>query len=129
MITPAMFPPPVNSACPVTPSILTTAAAAPRGKAAPAERPSTEKPREQEEFRPRPERKGKKPFVPPPGRNAGKALGGNFIGKQRLEREQRIAKRTEPGDRATPPPHEDAPAIKSEIRAAHPLGDAARADD
>ena len=42
---------------------------------------------EEKEFRPRPERKGKKPFVPRTGRNAGKPLGGNYLGRQRLERE------------------------------------------
>lgn len=40
------------------------------------------------EFKPRPERKGKKPFIPPTGRNAGRALGGNYLGRQRLEREK-----------------------------------------
>jgi pseudouridine synthase len=55
------------------------------------ERPSPET-RERKEFRPRPARKGKKPFVPPSGRNAGKALGGNFIGRQRAEREGRVPK-------------------------------------
>jgi pseudouridine synthase len=39
------------------------------------------------EFRRRPERKGKKPFIPPTGRNAGKPLGGNMPGRRRLERE------------------------------------------
>jgi pseudouridine synthase len=84
---------------------------------------------EEEEFRPRPERKGKKPFIPPTGRNAGKPLGGNFIGKQRLEREQRQSKRPQNIDESVPPPHEDTPTIKSEVHAEHPLGDAAQSDD
>ena len=79
-------------------------------------------PREEKEFRPRPERKGRKPFVPPTGRNAGKPIGGNFIGRQRLQREKAPS-------HENPPPHEDAPTIKSEIRAIHPLGDLARGDD
>jgi 23S rRNA pseudouridine2605 synthase len=73
-------------------------------------------------FQERPERKGKKPFVPPTGRNAGKSLGGNFIGKQRLERE------------ASKPIHEDGDALEgSDIpqspKRAHPLGDAAQSDE
>jgi len=62
------------------------------------------------EFRPRPVRKGKKPFVPPSGRNAGKLLGGNFAGRQRLERE------------FSKEPAGDVP------MAPHPLGDEAQGD-
>jgi pseudouridine synthase len=81
----------------------------PRAKSAGSHTPRPEK-----EFRPRPERKGKKPFVPPTGRNAGKPLGGNFIGRQRLERESHST----PG---APPPRTPP--------ASHPLGDAARSDE
>lgn len=69
------------------------------------------------EFKERPVRKGKKPFVPPSGRNAGKALGGNFIGRKRAERE------------ATQPPVAHVEQIKREVRTNHPLGDAAQADE
>jgi hypothetical protein len=68
------------------------------------------------EYKERPVRKGKKPFVPPSGRNAGKALGGNFIGKKRAEKES-----------TTPDaPLED---VKREVRSSHPLGDAAKSDE
>jgi pseudouridine synthase len=68
-------------------------------------------------FRPQPVRKGRKPFVPPSGRNAGKVLGGSFLGRKRLERE------------GGAPAHEDAGTIRAEIRANHPLGDAAGSDE
>ncbi len=68
-------------------------------------------------FRPQPVRKGRKPFVPPSGRNAGKVLGGSFLGRKRMERESGV------------PAHEDAGAIQREIRAEHPLGDAAGSDE
>jgi hypothetical protein len=68
------------------------------------------------ERRERPERKGKKPFVPPSGRNAGKSLGGNYLGRKRLQETMLDA--------------DDAPtATESEFHAEHPLGDAAHADD
>jgi hypothetical protein len=59
----------------------------PRHSAAQSEGPkeSARRERERKPRPPRPERKGKKPFVPPTGRNAGKALGGNYIGKRRHE--------------------------------------------
>ncbi len=62
------------------------------------------------EFRPRPERKGKKPFIPKTGRNAGKPLGGNFAGRQRLEREARNSSSSESH-------------IASESVHEHPLGE------
>jgi len=62
------------------------------------------------EFRERPERKGKKPFIPPSGRNAGKALGGNFIGRKRFEQMQNQI-------------DDNGEEIK------HPLGDAAKSDE
>ncbi len=97
-------------------------------------------PKEEKPFRKAPVRKGKKPFVPPTGRNAGKALGGNFLGKKRLEREQLREERELDGipqgeqrGRQEPsgdaPRHEDAATIRKEVRAAHPLGGAARADE
>jgi pseudouridine synthase len=107
------------------PPLASAAPVASPGRAGPAGRPSTHKRGEPEE-RPRPERKGKKPFIPPTGRNAGKPIGGNYIGKQRLEREKRTPRPAR--DRAIPP-HEDPATIKSEIRATHPLGDAAQSDD
>ena len=69
------------------------------------------------EFRPRPVRRGKRPFIPPTGRNAGKSLGGNFIGRKRLEQQR-------------PPQDADAIAdMKDEPRTIHPLGDAAQSDE
>jgi 23S rRNA pseudouridine2605 synthase len=50
--------------------------------------PDDAPPARRKEFQRRPERKGRKPFVPPSGRNAGVPLGGNVIGRQRLERER-----------------------------------------
>jgi 23S rRNA pseudouridine2605 synthase len=69
------------------------------------------------EFQDRPARKGKKPFVPPSGRNAGKALGGNFIGRKRAERE------------AAQSPAAHIEKLKREVRTSHPLGDAAQTDE
>ncbi len=82
------------------------AAEQPRKKAVTpvAKTPSHEK----KEYRPRPQRKGKKPFVPPTGRNAGKPLGGNFLGRQRLGIDEHG---------------------ESQIRVEHPLGDAAKSDE
>lgn len=91
-------------------------------------RSSPAKPSADEGFRPRPERKGRKPFIPPTGRNAGKPLGGNFIGRQRLSKEQHGAKGSS-GVADDAPAHADVPAIKSEVRAIHPLGDAAQSED
>jgi 23S rRNA pseudouridine2605 synthase len=56
---------------------------------------------------PRPERKGRKPFVPPSGRNAGVPLGGNLIGRRRLERERQGGGEDSamPGNGGTPPAH------------------------
>ena len=71
--------------------------------------------REKAEFRPRPKHKGKKPFVPPSGRNKGKPLGGNFIGRQRLENEMGNV------DKSVAPDGIPGPA--------HPLGDLARDED
>jgi pseudouridine synthase len=97
-------------------------------KQRPAPEPSGPKP-----FRRQPVRKGKKPFVPPTGRNAGKQVGGNFLGKKRLEREQlreeRAREEAEAPSAKGPPRHEDAGTIKKEVRAAHPLGDAATSDE
>ena len=77
------------------------------------------KPRAEKEFRERPVRKGKKPFVPPTGRNAGKPLGGNFIGRIRAEKEQRRSTAESADiDVSEPSP-----------RASHPLGDAAKSDE
>ena len=81
----------------------------------------TQEEREQKrwkEFKERPVRKGKKPFVPPSGRNAGKALGGNFIGRKRVEKEDKV-KNAES--------HVEQP--KGEVRTSHPLGDAAQSDE
>jgi hypothetical protein len=58
----------------------------------------------------RPERKGRKPFVPPSGRNAGKPLGGDLFGRRRLEREGYVPERRS----LTPGPSGDLPT--------HPLG-------
>lgn len=97
-------------------------------KQRPEPEPSGPKP-----FRRQPVRKGKKPFVPPTGRNAGKPVGGNFLGKKRLEREQlREEREREAADEGVSkrvPRHEDAGTIKKEVRAAHPLGDAAQSDE
>jgi 23S rRNA pseudouridine2605 synthase len=77
--------------------------------AAPAER--------REQFR-RPERKGRKPFIPPSGRNAGMPLGGNLAGRRRLAREGRGVR----GDSAMAPgPSGDMPP--------HPLGRDAKSED
>ena len=71
----------------------------------------------------RPVRKGRKPFIPPTGRNAGVALGGNYIGRKRLETEKRM----------TPKPQQEAPMPEQELppmpKAAHPLGKAAKSDE
>jgi len=77
--------------------------------------------REREERRARPERKGRKPFVPPSGRNAGKMLGGDFRGRKRVE-QQAFAE--EGGDEESPPKMEGSNDLPS-----HPLGGAAGADE
>jgi pseudouridine synthase len=87
-------------------------------------------PAPRKEFRERPARKGKKPFVPPSGRNAGKPLGGNFIGRKLLEANERRNARelkTESTDNFIA--DDSAPAASSPPRASHPLGDAARSDE
>jgi hypothetical protein len=86
-------------------------------------------------YRRQPVRKGKKPFVPPTGRNAGKALGGNFLGKKRAEREQLRAERELEGipqgekTKREAGPVDEAEAVRKEVRAVHPLGDAARGEE
>jgi pseudouridine synthase len=86
-------------------------------------------------YRRQPVRKGKKPFVPPTGRNAGKALGGNFIGKKRAEREQLRAEREMEGipqgeeTKREAGPVDEGEAVRKEVRAVHPLGDAASSDE
>jgi 23S rRNA pseudouridine2605 synthase len=75
------------------------------------------KSRNEKERKPRPERKGRKPFVPPTGRNAGKPLGGNYIGKRRHQQEVFEA---DPTENETP----SAPPVSN-----HPLGFEARDDD
>jgi pseudouridine synthase len=86
-----------------------------------ARKPEAAEPAKAKEFRERPVRKGKKPFVPPTGRNAGKALGGNFIGRIRAEKDQRrSAGRSESPETESP---------ESSPRPSHPLGDAATSDE
>jgi pseudouridine synthase len=77
-------------------------------------KPEPAEPAKRKEFRERPVRKGKKPFVPPSGRNAGKMLGGNFVGRQRAENEAR---------------RRDGESQESAPRTSHPLGDAAKSDE
>jgi pseudouridine synthase len=91
-----------------------------------ARKPEPAKPRAEKEFRERPVRKGKKPFVPPTGRNAGKPLGGNFIGRMRAEKdERRSARAAQSSDIET----SDIETSESSPRASHPLGDAAKSDE
>jgi 23S rRNA pseudouridine2605 synthase len=73
----------------------------------------------EKELRRRPERKGKKPFIPPTGRNAGLPLGGNMAGKRRLERERR-----EDNGAESPAREQHAADLPR-----HPLGDGAIVDD
>jgi 23S rRNA pseudouridine2605 synthase len=73
--------------------------------------------KKEREFRVRPVRKGKKPFVPPSGRNVGKTLGGNFMGRKRFEQRGRE-------DRT-----QNAEEMKHEPRSSHPLGDQAKSDE
>jgi 23S rRNA pseudouridine2605 synthase len=87
-----------------------------------APKPMTHEPKartsaERRETRERPVRKGRKPFIPPTGRNAGKPIGGNYIGRQRLQRETQ--------DLDIPDP------ITQDIGdlPRHPLGDDATSDD
>jgi len=71
----------------------------------------------QKEFRPRPERKGRKPFVPPSGRNAGVPLGGNVLGRRRLEQERQGGNEKAPSsqeDRGTLPSHPLGPDVRAE---------------
>jgi 23S rRNA pseudouridine2605 synthase len=72
------------------------------------------------EVRLRPERKGRKPFVPPSGRNAGKALGGNFMGRKRM---QQTAQEIDTSEESPPKIH------GSGVMPVHPLGDAAGTED
>lgn len=69
-------------------------------------------------LRRRPERKGRKPFVPPSGRNAGLMLGGSKKNRQEMAKKLRSAADGQPGE-----------PIKKEIHAIHPLGDQARRDE
>ena len=87
----------------------------------PAEPAQSKNENQQSKIRERPVRKGRKPFVPPTGRNAGKMLGGDFRGRKRLQVQQE--------QQPSPPAHEDIDSIRSEIRAIHPLGDQAQSDD
>ncbi len=84
--------------------------------------------RAKREFRERPKYKGKKPFVPPSGRNAGKALGGNPIGRRRFEADQQDDLLDAPDT-----PHasdiQAAPDAKPRKKIAHPLGDLAKDDE
>ena len=70
---------------------------------------TTAPPAPRNEPRRRPERKGKKPFIPPTGRNAGIPLGGNLPGRRRLQQEMldhNFDETTPPTPRPTNlPPH------------------------
>jgi 23S rRNA pseudouridine2605 synthase len=93
--------------------------AAPHGHAGFVHAPEQDAvPERPKELRRRPERKGRKPFVPPSGRNAGKALGGNLAGKRRLKQERQGFG----ADDSTPLP-------RSAEMPRHPLGDDAMAED
>jgi len=79
------------------------------------------------EFRERPVRKGRKPFVPPSGRNAGKLLGGSKQNRKMMEkmltRKQEDAEFGEERGSSAEMPHEAGP------RAAHPLGGKVRREE
>jgi 23S rRNA pseudouridine2605 synthase len=91
-------------------------------------KPATPAPRREFEERPlRPERKGRKPFVPPTGRNAGRMLGGNYLGRKRLESQQRREEFRERRD--TPASAPEAAPPQGLPRSTHPLGDAAKSED
>ncbi len=79
-------------------------------------------------FLERPERKGKKPFVPPTGRNAGIPQGGNFIGRKRMEKESYRPAESEREQEHAGDHEGEAPA-KPISKRAHPLGDAAGSDE
>ena len=105
-----------------TVAIAKAAAAKPRGVM--DGRRETNKAIREKDRRERPVKKGKKPFVPPSGRNAGKMLGGNKLGKKNLERE-RLREETPEDIRELPslePPH-------ASPQVAHPLGDLARDEE
>jgi 23S rRNA pseudouridine2605 synthase len=102
------------------------------GEAAPAPKPPVVEAKPRKELRERPVRKGRKPFVPPSGRNAGKILGGDFRGRKRLQAEQQPELDSPELDGA----ELDTPAFDTPKgqpskgdRPAHPLGDSAHADD
>jgi pseudouridine synthase len=73
--------------------------------------------------RERPVKKGKKPFVPPSGRNAGKAIGGDKLGRKNFTQQQRTDQAREEFD--------DLPKIKlpPTPNVQHPLGNRAKNDD
>lgn len=92
--------------------------------------------RKAKEKKERPARKGKKPFVPPSGRNAGKLLGGDRLGRRSLEKslekggmamekdlEQALQ---EPG---APRPEDRETFLRNQVRNRHPLGDMARDEE
>jgi 23S rRNA pseudouridine2605 synthase len=89
-----------------------------------ARKPEPAAPAREKEFRERPVRKGKKPFVPPTGRNAGKPLGGNFIGRLRAEKEDRRRQADETSIQGAEPSSSE-----SSPRASHPLGNDAKSDE
>jgi len=69
---------------------LTREAAEAPAKRVAAPVPSKIEPPKSKTPRPRPQHKGKKPFIPPTGRNAGKPIGGNKIGRQQLLQEEML---------------------------------------
>jgi 23S rRNA pseudouridine2605 synthase len=81
------------------------------------------------EFRERPVRKGRKPFVPPSGRNAGKILGGDMRGRKRLEIERQASSDADGSEFDSP--DFDSPKVPSPKRdlPPHPLGGSAHADE
>jgi 23S rRNA pseudouridine2605 synthase len=81
--------------------------------------PTHVEPPKEKTLRRRPERKGKKPFIPPTGRYAGIPLGGNAAGKRRVERESRD------DDRREMPTRER----RASDLPPHPLGNDAATDD
>jgi pseudouridine synthase len=81
---------------------------------------ASRKPRERRE---RPVKKGKKPFIPPSGRNAGKLMGGDKLGRKNFSQQQRTDEAREEFD--------DLPKMKlpPTPNVQHPLGNAAKNDD
>lgn len=98
------------------------APATPRGNARQGDAETQDRPKK--EFRERPVRKGRKPFVPPSGRNAGKILGGDFRGRKRLASESQPI--DEPRDESTS--IENAAPARSDLPS-HPLGLDAASDE